>query len=88
MIKPKPLGKDERDWVRKFYIAPPEGSREEFTDRLISALEYWRLVVKELPEVVDESDGCHQPECLLCNASGYVDIVHDADCPWKLAQEE
>ncbi len=87
MIKPRPLPKGRLDG----YVDPRNEADIEFVDELILAEAYWREAVKKTREEVDESDGCHAPQCFFCNGQrsyGEDNVKHDADCPWLLAQEE
>jgi hypothetical protein len=97
-MKPRPVSKHERAEILamlEVIAGTRGGSRlEELVNALVAAEQFWREAVSSLPETVDESDGVHYPECLLCKGA-YVwttvgetrRIEHTPDCPWKLAQE-
>ncbi len=77
MIKPRPLPKDR---VRDYIHARNEAAIT-FTDELVLAETYWREVVKNSKERIDNGDGVDV--CQYC----HTHTLHLVNCPWLQAQE-
>lgn len=94
MNEAKPMTKERREEIGARVVTGEYASHEcdhhaqEDILALIAEADYWRGIVRDLPEDVDDSDGCVPPYCLCC-ASTFVypwAIAHAPDCAWKLAQ--
>ena len=90
-----PISQQRRTQLKTYVelkIAAPYDVAELFAEA-----EYWRGVVRESYEYIDESDGIHDPECQYCNGKWISTLTaapgtearleHTDDCAWRRAQE-
>jgi len=90
----EPLSRERREAIEQLKWSAPLWCSEpellSLINDLFGAEEYWRGIVRELPEVINESDGMHPDYCLVCGAErkyGVEEIPHEANCGWVEAQE-